>query len=992
MLRPPVFLTALLTCVVVSAAPLILVKDGKPQATIVVPDDSLECVTYAAAELQKHVEMVSGAELPILHESEHKQGPAIHLGACKATTAAGIDASQLSVNAFIIRLTEVGLFMIGDDSPGHVPSSQLQTHVGTLFAVYEFLEKELGIRWLWPGDLGTFVPPRKTIVVKSWDQTWEPRLLNAVIRAGLGKWNREKTKGFSSLETYRRFKRDEAAWLVRHRMAIPQSAGASHVPKSYRYWERFGNTKKHLEYFALLNTGKREPMRGNETGSRITWCVSQPKLWDQVVADWVDRGRAQNNDFVQAGENDCPGLCMCEACRAWDAPDPRFGTHPYWNGTIKRPLTLADRNLFWTAKWRPRSPSLSDRYARFWMKVLGRAKKVRPDARVAVFAYANTTEAAKEVKLHPDIWVRVVAPFAYPFTEEKLSSFEKNWQAWADSGVSLVHRPNYMLCGHNMPLYFADALDRNLHFVFKNGCRATDFDSLIGAFANQGPTLYTLARLHLRPEMTGAEVLDEYYNAFGPAKTEVRRYFEHWEQVSSFYKRGNIGADVHLVGAGGYASWILSAPAIFTPEAMVRGEALLKQAEAVAADDALAKRRLAFLRVGFDDARMTLGLLEAKDAYRAHPEDTGRFNAFVEKLRQLEVYRHAHEELGFCNLATISKFEGMQWDRQLLTMGGPDDVLALAWKFKFDQEQIGEKSGWQEADFDDSDWGIICTDACWENQEVGVAWTKKYGEEYNGLGWYRLKFDIPAKLQGGKVSMQFGAVDESCNVWVNGKHLLTRIFDSKKNPNSWREPFAVDITDVARFDKPNTVVVMVQDLTGAGGIWKRVSLASTLPSKPVRSASPKTAARDQPLFDGGFENGGKGMSWYFVKKSGTTFSKPEVVGTEMARTGTHVMRLLAPQDAGGWFAARLFGVTPGATYDLTFYLRGGEGFDNILSISAGDKRTVVRALLKDEWEEVVLGRLNLPQDATYVYLAIRGLAQGTLWIDDVSLTPVPNSK
>lgn len=64
----------------------------------------------------------------------------------------------------------------------------------------------------------------------------------------------------------------------------------------------------------------------------------------------------------------------------------------------------------------------------------------------------------------------------------------------------------------------------------------------------------------------------------------------------------------------------------------------------------------------------------------------------------------------------------------------------------------------------------------------------------------------------------FGAVDEACQVWVNGKKLLDRPFPHRGNSNLWREAFAVDFTCVARFDRPNVIAVRVEDRTGAGGI------------------------------------------------------------------------------------------------------------------------------------------------------------------------------
>jgi len=989
------------------AGPMAIVEKGQAKAVIVTPDKPLRAVAYAAEELQKHVEMVSGARLEIAAESAVPAGARIYLGPCKATAAAGLDVSKLPFNAFIIRLTDAGFFLIGDDSEGPVPATEMTTRAGTLFAVYEFLEKQLGVRWLWPGDMGTFAPKRDTIIVASWDQVHRPHQLNTCVRAHMEKYNKEDSKGFSSIEAYGRYKREEEAWLTRHRMSMPQSASASHAPKSYAYWQRFGATGTHLEYFALLNTGKRETMRGNESGSRVTWCVSQPKLWDQVVADWVEykdpsgnvTRRADTNDFVQAGENDCPGLCMCEACRAWDEPDPRFATHPYWNGTLKRPLTLADRALFWGHDSAEASPSLSGRYAKFWMKVLERAKKVRPDARLATFAYANTYEAPKQTKLHPDVWVRVVAPFGYPFTEKKLSSYEANWQAWAATGATLVHRPNYMLCGHNMPLYFAGALARNLRFVFQHNCRETDFDSLLGAFANQGPTLYTLVRLHVRPEMTGEQVLDEYYAIFGAAKDKVRAYFDHWRDVCGDFKSETLGKEVHETDGAGYETWALYAPQLFTPEAMKRGEELLAAAEAAAKGDAATEQRLRYLRAGFDDAANTLALVTAMKRYQAAPGKPELYKAFVEQMRKTEAHRHANEGLFFCNLGAITRLEALQWDRKLLGVTGMEDLLALEWKFRFDPEQVGEKEGWDRESYDDSAWGMIRTDTFWEKQEVGRAWQAKNGRPYDGLGWYRLKFDMPASRKGKKSYLVFGAVDESCKVWFNGKLVAERVFDAQKNPNSWNEAFCVDITHTARWDAANTVVVMAQDLSGGGGLWKRAWLSSApveasaaKPAPPAPPAAKPAPAKPVPStpaagLDSAFKSGGKGMSWVFVAKPG---SAPGQAALDMnvSRGEGGAMRLEAGPGIKGWFAAKIFGVKPGVAHDVRLWLRGGQGAENIvLAITAGEQRAVVHGLSAEDWKQVTLRGVGAVEGSSYIYLSIRGLEQGSLWVDDVEVTP-----
>lgn len=61
--------------------PLVLVRDGRSEATIVVPADAAPPVATAARELQEHLEKVTGALLPIQPEAEGQgRGPQIVLG------------------------------------------------------------------------------------------------------------------------------------------------------------------------------------------------------------------------------------------------------------------------------------------------------------------------------------------------------------------------------------------------------------------------------------------------------------------------------------------------------------------------------------------------------------------------------------------------------------------------------------------------------------------------------------------------------------------------------------------------------------------------------------------------------------------------------------------------------------------------------------------------------------------------------------------------
>jgi len=59
------------------------------------------------------------------------------------------------------------------------------THAGTLFGVYDILETNMGVRWLWPGKLGEVIPHRKNLSLPPLDESVKPLLWFKEWRGGL---------------------------------------------------------------------------------------------------------------------------------------------------------------------------------------------------------------------------------------------------------------------------------------------------------------------------------------------------------------------------------------------------------------------------------------------------------------------------------------------------------------------------------------------------------------------------------------------------------------------------------------------------------------------------------------------------------------------------------------------------------------------------------------------------------------------------------------
>ena len=498
-----------------------IIENGKASALIVIPDKAIPCEKLAADELQYHIQRSSGVQLPICTESKISKDfkHMIYLGNCNTTSKVGIDIKSLVPSGYVIKTIGNNLFVAGKDrNSGPVGSAWCASWQGTLYGVYNLLENELGVRWLWPGKLGEFIPQKKTISFGTIDRNGKPRFIYArLLNTPRKKYDLE---GWSSLKNKEKFFEDQYRFLLRHRFGSTENMNYSH--NFAYYWKRFGKT--HPEYFNLLPNGKRTPLTGDKTGTFVSLCVSQPALWQQVVRDWNNRSlkAKQLRPYVNACVNDTPGMCTCPECRSWDTDDPAFKTSAYWGKGI-----VPDNFHKWSiaqAVWgeddnsTETQPCLSDRYAKFYLKVLEEARKTNPEAKLVGYAYANYAAPPEKTKLNEDIIIMNVFPLWFPYTAGMSKAFRDNWGGWRATGAKLYFRPNLLHAGANLPIFYAKQFAKDFSFAAKNGMIASMMDSLLGAWSTQGPTLYTVVRIHEHPDWPADKILDEYYSGFGKRK------------------------------------------------------------------------------------------------------------------------------------------------------------------------------------------------------------------------------------------------------------------------------------------------------------------------------------------------------------------------------------------------------------------------------------------------------------------------------------------
>lgn len=556
------------TCVVTAAADLVLVEEGESRLPVVVAEGAGPETVQAANELADYLAKTSGARPEVLVE-ERSPAPAhaIWVGLQPGVEARfpGVKLEFSEPEEILIVCGRNDLLIAGRDRV--VEGKQIE--YGTVNAVYTFLQKHLGVRWLWPGPLGEDVLPRQTVALPCFSYRFHPPFRVRHLWPGQPK------------EWYRRMR-------LQPLYSLPFSAGHAFGD----WWGKYHEA--HPDWFALLPDGTRKAP-SNPAYAKL--CVSNPEVQAQWIADAERALRADpTRSMVSASPNDGGGACLCDRCRAWDHPDGS-------------PVTLYGKPYV----------ALTDRYVKFWNILAGGLRGRLPDREFCVGAHAYGAYMTPPVAAKLDKSIAISYVGFFPLTSEDSRRQQKHdWQRWSEMASLLVYRPNmwYWAGGvWGLPEVAMRKTIEDFAFLAEHKCVGLQVDTVRGHWATQGPQYYVMAALAYDPRQDGAVLLQDYYRrAFGPAAADVEHYWNLME-----------GARDAVVAAPDFklgSRHRFGLPAIFqrvyTDDFFRRADDLMRQAERRAAEDSdRYRRRVAFVRAGLDFTRRMIANIPLMDRVRA---------------------------------------------------------------------------------------------------------------------------------------------------------------------------------------------------------------------------------------------------------------------------------------------------------------------------------------------------------------------------------------
>ena len=287
-----------------------LVADGRASATIVLPEKPHPLEMHAAGELRKYGKEITGVDLPIVNEPKEPTGYGIWLGQTRKAASAGFTLAEAALgrDGYAAVSDNRGLVAVG------------RQPLGTLFAVYNLVEREFGVRWCVPDELGEVVPKADTLSV--------------------GTFRREFKPSFD----YRWVESND--WSLKQRMNVQVDVEGEPVGVNWKWHfhtfailippeEYFDD---HPEWFSLVG-GKRQ--KSNREHSHSTQlCTTNPEVVDKLTQGLLETLDADPTiEIITLSPNDGGGFCECDNCVALD--EPQRG----WFARYSKRLTVLNQEI-----------------------------------------------------------------------------------------------------------------------------------------------------------------------------------------------------------------------------------------------------------------------------------------------------------------------------------------------------------------------------------------------------------------------------------------------------------------------------------------------------------------------------------------------------------------------------------------------------------------------------------------------------------------------
>lgn len=487
----------------------ILAFNGTSDYTIVAGSEPTPAEQLAVEEFRTHLTQITGCDIPCKTDVV-MESPMIIVGPGKALTeiAPDLDWEALDKEELVIRTKGKHLILVGGRPRG------------TLYAVYEFLEKYLNCRW-YTKDVVS-IPKQSSIQLEAIDYSYNPPIMYREVL-----YKNAFEREFSARQrlngSYHELDESTGGTVA----IFPYVHTFATLVPPGKYFE------SHPEYFALID-GKRVPDK--------QLCLTDPdvlRITTEKVFSWIEE--RPDIEIFEVSQNDGYGPCECEKCQAIVKEE----------GSEMGPIL------------------------RFVNAVADEVAKKHPGKYIDTLSYAYSETPPLITKPRDNVIIRLchwapacgvhgisTCPTNEVYRQEldgwkKISTHTFIWDYMVTFGAYLAPYPNWWSIGDDTRYY----AENRVHGVMWQG----SYQSLGGEMSDL--RAYIAAQMLWHPDQDVDAVIDDFLNGFyGSAARPIREYLE---MLRDYVVKENIcrmRSEVKL-----------------TPEMMTRAQNLFNKAENLAA-------------------------------------------------------------------------------------------------------------------------------------------------------------------------------------------------------------------------------------------------------------------------------------------------------------------------------------------------------------------------------------------------------------------------
>jgi hypothetical protein len=451
----------------IAPAQMTIAENGVAKVVVVVAADASEPQQHAAAELTDFLQQITSAKFEIVPPPAAGK-PRLLVGPKAAKLAdAEFSTDGLGSDGIIIRTVGDDLILAGGEPRG------------TLYAVYTFLEEQLGCRW-WSSEVST-IPKKPTIKLSPLEIRYVPVL--------------EYRESFW-------FDAFDGDWAVRnkcngHAHRLDAKRGGKHIYQGFvhtfyslippdKYF------KDHPEWFSEIG--------GKRTYNHAQLCLTNEEMRKELVKNL--KARLRDNPaatIASVSQNDWHGNCQCSRCAAIEKEEG----------------------------------SPAGLMLRFVNAVAEDIEGEFPNVAISTLAYQYTRKPPKYTRPRQNVIVRLCSiecSFSKPLADERNKAFRDDIIGWSkicnrlyiwDYTTNFRHyvmpHPNLLVLGPNVNFF----VENNVKGIFEQG-----------AYQSYGAEMaelraWVLAKLLWDPSRDGQELIDEFIDGYyGPAATHIKDYLE----------------------------------------------------------------------------------------------------------------------------------------------------------------------------------------------------------------------------------------------------------------------------------------------------------------------------------------------------------------------------------------------------------------------------------------------------------------------------------